>query len=426
MELGERLRNEFWENDKKNGGHIKSQYDEIKMVFESNDIDWVMEKLRRIKLHAVAHTEFYKGLDRNDVFPVVNKSIITENRQMFIADKGYKEPLHTSSTSGSTGIPFSVIQDIMKRKRTIADLQFFGELADYPSHERMIFFRALNTEHRRSPEQEEKENIFYIDSSDLGLEGLKKMIGSVVEKKPMCILSYSSTIVELARYVDKLETKLEFPYINSIITIGEGLSEENKELIERVFSCKVFRRYSNMELGILAQDGKYGKDYILNYGSYYFECLKIDSDEPIHDGEVGRIVVTDLFNYAMPMIRYDTGDLGIFDTSGKVPVLKEIYGRQRDCVYSVSGNLISPAKISVSMWGMADIKQWQFIQKTKIGYVLRLNSIGKVDETYMTRHLKDILGESADIKIEYVDEIPCLSSQKRRAVICEYNKEGEK
>lgn len=425
MELGERLRNEFWENDEKNGGHIRSQYDEIKSVLDNNDMNWVLERLRDIKLHAAAHTEFYKGLGEYDDFPVVNKSIIIENRQMFIADTGYKEPLHTSSTSGSTGTPFSVLQDMMKRKRTIADLQIFGELAGYPSHERMIFFRALNPAHKRSPEQEERENIFYIDSSDLGEEGLEIMLRSVAEKEPMCLLSYSSTIVELARYADTIEAKPNFPYINSVITIGEGLSEENKELIERVFSCRVFRRYSDMELGILAQDSEDGSGYILNYGSYYFECLKTDSNEPAEDGEVGRIVVTDLFNYAMPMIRYDTGDLGIFDTSGKVPVLKEIYGRQRDCIYSVSGNLISPAKISVSMWGMSEVKQWQFIQKTKSGYVLRLNSRGKIDEASIIGRLKDILGESADIKIEYVDEIPCLSSSKRRAVICEYNKDGD-
>lgn len=176
-----------------------------------------------------------------------------------------------------------------------------------------------------------------------------------------------------------------------------------------------------MELGILAQDNGNGGDYILNYGSYYFECLKIDSDNPADNGEIGRIVVTDLFNLAQPMIRYDTGDLGIMQTlkSGE-KILKEIYGRMRDAVYSVNGTIISPAKISVSMWGVSGIKQWQFIQKSKFEYTLKLNADINNDYSEIINTLKLLLGESAEINIDFVDDIPVLSSNKRRSIICEW------
>lgn len=418
MEISEKLARDFWNEDRKNGSVIKNQYDEIKEILNKYDKTWIEKQLRKIKNHAIHNTEFYKNFKVDDEFPVVNKSIIIDNYNSMLATSGFDYPTHVSSTSGSTGIPFKVIQDMRKRKRTIADLKVMGELADYKTHEKMVFFRALHGK-LRSPEQENKENIYYIDCADLSSNGLNRMYCEITKRKPLCLLSYASTLVELAKYI--VSEKLEKLNLKSVITIGEGISEENRQLLSDVFNCKVYRRYSDMELGILAQDNGNGGDYILNYGSYYFECLKIDSDNPADNGEIGRIVVTDLFNLAQPMIRYDTGDLGIMQTlkSGE-KILKEIYGRMRDAVYSVNGTIISPAKISVSMWGVSGIKQWQFIQKSKFEYTLKLNADINNDYSEIINTLKLLLGESAEINIDFVDDIPVLSSNKRRSIICEW------
>lgn len=98
----------------------------------------------------------------------------------------------------------------------------------------------------------------------------------------------------------------------------------------------------------------------------------MDCDEPAGPGEAGRIVITDLFNYAFPLIRYDTGDIGVMEygNDDELPRLKEIYGRERDCVYNTVGELISQVAI----------------------------------------------------KVEIVEEIPITLSNKRRAVICKYKK----
>lgn len=419
----QQLRDEFWQEDLQNGGIIHSQYEEIKRILKEKDVDWNRERLKDIKQHAITQTGFYKSYKITDDFPVVNKSILDSKREEFTAKGGFQSPIHISSTSGSTGTPFSIIQDYRKRKRTIADLKVFGELCDYPSHERMIFFRVLNSKLRRTAEQEEKENIYYIDSADLSNKHLEEMKKIILLKNPRIIFSYSSTLVELAKYIEKTGDYNKFT-MKSVLTGGEGLSSENRELLERVFGCTVYRRYSDMEMGILGQDRGSGSEYFLNWGSYYFECLKINSDEPAANGEVGRIVVTDLFNYAFPMIRYDTGDLGIMDDSmeGEWPRLTEIYGRIRDCVYTVDGKLISPAKISVMMWGAKGIKQWQFIQEEQKYYKLKLNCDEAININSYIKKFKDLLGQSAKIDIEFVDEIPVTSSNKRRAVVCNYQK----
>ena len=75
------------------------------------------------------------------------------------------------------------------------------------------------------------------------------------------------------------------------------------------------------------------------------------------------------------------------------------------------------------MWGSDGVKQWQFIQETKDKYVLKLNCEKDVDTDTYVKKFKGLLGESADIEVQLVDEIPVTSSNKRRAVICNYHKE---
>lgn len=423
MKSVEELRNAFWEEDKKQGGLIFSQYQEIKDVLEQKSMAFAEQKLREIKQYAITHTDFYKEYSLDEAFPVVNKMSIIDNYDAHKSGGDFMLPIHTSSTSGSTGTPFAVLQDQEKRKRNIADLQVFGELCNYPVRERMIFFRVFNSHLHRTPEQEERENIYYIDCSDLGSSHLDEMIRSIIEKKPRIIFSYATTIIELAKRAIETGINPSQFSMTTVLTAGEGLPDDKRMLAEQAFGCKVYRRYSDMELGILGQDLGDGGKYILNWGSYYFECLKIDSDEPAAYGEVGRIVITDLFNKALPMIRYDTGDLGIMncDGDGTLPYYSEIYGRSRDCVYTTDGRLLSPSKISVSMWGADGILQWQFIQKGRTEYLLKLVAAQPIDETALKEHFYPILGKDAKIQIEMTSEIPVLASNKRRAVICEWN-----
>lgn len=419
----EELRENFWKKDINGGGCVYYQYIDIKRVLEEKDWQWVEKQYQMIKKHAIEQTEYYRNYMVDDEFPVVNKSVLMENKQAFSAKAGFRRPIHISSTSGSTGTPFAVEQDYGKRKRNIADLKVFGELCDYPSHERMVFFRVFNEKLNRTPQQEMEENIFYVDSSDLGDEHLEEMRQIIHDKKPRIIFSYASTLVELAKYIRRMGKDDDYT-MKSVLVGGEGIAKEDRLLLCSVFGCKVYRRYSDMELGILGQDCGDGGSYILNWGSYFFECLKMDSDEPADPDEVGRIVITDLFNYAFPMIRYDTGDLGIMeqDEAGGFPRLREIYGRMRDCVYTVDGRLISPAKISVMMWGSIEdgVRQWQFIQEGKSLYVLKLNCSKMISTDVYVQKFKTLMGEDAQIQVELVDEIPVTSSNKRRAVICNY------
>ncbi len=156
-------------------------------------------------------------------------------------------------------------------------------------------------------------------------EHLDKVVQAIAEKEAHTVFEYASTIVTIAKYIQRKSIRMDTPSLVSIRVGGERLEQTDRELIENTFYVPIYRRYSDMELGIVGQDMAYGNAYELNWGSLYFELLKLDSDEPAMPDEVGRIVITDLFNYAQPMIRYDTGDIGIMEypETGR-PRLKEI------------------------------------------------------------------------------------------------------
>lgn len=109
MKTPEELRKDFWESDIKiGGGGIYNQYIEIKRVLADRDFEWVKNRLNAIMQHAIQNTEFYSRYSVTDNFPVVNKSVLIENHAACKAKGNFTEPIHISSTSGSTGTPFSV------------------------------------------------------------------------------------------------------------------------------------------------------------------------------------------------------------------------------------------------------------------------------------------------------------------------------
>ncbi len=141
MKSVEELRKLFWKEDlERDGGIIRSQYDEIKYVLANNDMNWVRTQYKKIKEHASNNVPYYSGFCPDDNFPVLNKMQLINEYDNHRANKGYVLPIHISSTSGSTGTPFAVEQDFKKRKRNIADLQVFGERCNYMPRERMVFF----------------------------------------------------------------------------------------------------------------------------------------------------------------------------------------------------------------------------------------------------------------------------------------------
>ncbi len=240
-----------------------------------------------------------------------------------------------------------------------------------------------------------------------------------------CILANATSLDVLSRYLKEKGDTQEMFQAKVVISGSEVLGEMARNNLKEVLGCSVVSRYSNQENGILAQE-TLGLDYfIINYASYHIEFLKIDQDKKAAYGELSRVVITDLYNFATPIIRYDIGDLAIVrkhDSYGTV--IKVIEGRRRDFIYNTAGSMLSPSTVTNRMWKYEKINQYQLIQKTEKSYQLKLNGfIGVYDEKELLSTFKSFLGEDANITLEHVQGIPSLSSGKFRSIVCEYIKD---
>lgn len=412
----------FWARDFFSGGRVRKAYCDIRnCYFEgNNDIEQDIENLLE---HARTTTKFYSKYHTNNIneFKTINKMIIKDNYDKILSDKYKDKKLHEMSTSGSTGTPLTIKQDKIKRSRVIAEVLYFGQLCGYTFGERQLNCRVWVDSVKKSKFQKFLQNMITEDISNLD-ENKMKEIEKILQKdqKVKNILSYSSTLEKVAKYLlDNKHTPDNFN-ITSVISGSEILQDDTRKNLKKLFNCSIVSRYANEENGILAQECLKNQEFHLNNADYYFEFLKLDEDTPAEEGELSRIIVTDLYNYSMPMIRYDTGDLAIAGKSlceGHAIVLKKLFGRRVDLIYNTKGDSMSPYIIVNNMWESKNIKQFKFIQKGKKEYSIILNVEENFnDEENIVRKFKNLLGQDAVISIEYTNEIPVLNSGKRKYI----------
>lgn len=385
------------------------------------------KKLKNLLDYTCQHVPYYKnsGFKKWADFPVVNKAIIKENYEKFISDKFDIRQLSYVTTSGSTGTPFKSYRDNAKIARHTADNIFFNQIAGGDIGFKLYYFRVWNSINTKSRLKKLMQNIEEIDANDFSEQFIRQLIQKMEkDRTDKFLLSYASSYEALSQITRALGIEKVDGNIACLISMSESLPQGTREYLETFFGAPVVSRYSNMENGFIGQQCLENKsEYHINGGSYHVEILAFDEDKPVSDGELGRIVVTDFYNYAMPFIRYDTGDAGVKNTSlcrVKGPVLSRVEGRRTDFIFSTSGRILSPHIITNTMWKFPDILQFQFIQKGEKQYILKLNSPIDINQDILKSEFQSFLGVDAEIRIEFVNEIPLLSSGKRKKIVNEY------
>jgi len=416
----------FWTIDWLKGRTVRKHYIDIKNTMQRKEnVNKARESLQSLLTHATQNCSFYAPFANTPIseFPIIDKDLIRSRHSEFLAKPFVTAKLHRMSTSGSTGTPFSVVQNYEKRSRVLAEIVYFGELCGYTIGQRYAFIRSWNSQSRKSPLESFLQNLIAIDTSRLDEESLETMRSLLKrDKRLSCILGYASSLDLLAQHLlEKGETPESFKRMKVVISGSEILSDKARRNLKRVFGCNVVSRYSNQENGLIAQEVS-DNVFLINRASYYLEFLKPNSNEHARPGELSRIVLTDLFNYAMPMIRYDTGDLAIFDEHPDYGrVITSIEGRVRDFFYDTQDRLLSPSAITVQMWKFDRLRQFQFIQDGRAKYLLKVNGArGVYEDDDFIEVIENIVGKKANITIEHVDGIPQLQSGKFRQVICNY------
>lgn len=433
-------RKQFWIKDWYTGTGMWNDFKEIKFIYENPEEG---EQIRQNKLNALlkfadTHVPFYKKLGVKSLkledYPVVNKQTYLSNYNVFLTPvddiPGQKGNIHIQRTSGSTGTPFELPQDTRCRVRRIATIKFGNELIGFHSFEPMVHLRSLKHYYKGNPTivHNKDVNIIYADNAEFTDKKIENIIDAINSSHSKVVRGYTTAIDSIVSYA--IEHHIELVSHPTFITGGEVLLDSLRRKIIDDIHCNVISQYANEENGVFGQseiNGK-GTSMTLNRSNCFIEILKLDSDEPVTDGELGRIVVTDFTNYAMPMIRYDIGDVASIGKvqNGILMTLENLVGRKTDMIYDTSGKRVDLFNsISPEIYNNIRIKQWQFIQETEKAYELRLATEDK-DVLANPKHfellMKELLGADANVKITFLKEIPVLSSGKRKIVICKYKK----
>lgn len=427
-------RNYYWMNDRLHGSRVRKHFDEIGVVLRDISTGKAIqqERLRQLLHHATTCSEFYKPYHGKEIgeFPVTTKNILNDNHDaVAVAIKDIPEQetekLHVQRTSGSTGTPFAVYQDSRKRHRRVAELKYFGESVGFKSHEKLGQCRIWTKWHSKSRWQSIKENIIPIDISKIDDESLKEVCVTIKKERIVSLRAYASWYERLVSFLVHFPQYV--PCLKSVkvaISISEALNENTRQKMKELTGIPIVECYADEEAGILAHQKTDDINYYLNHAGYYFEVLKLDSDEPAEYGELGRIVLTDLYNYAFPLIRYDTGDTAIFqkgnEKSGGWDYMSKLFGRRLDLIYDTSGNPVHPMTFARVLKNIPAIVQWQFVQKDEKKYCIKLNVGKDVNMDDIRAEILLIVGYDAEIYFEHVSDIPVLASGKRKPVVNEW------
>ena len=203
------LRTRFWIKDFLKGSPIRKPYNEIKFIQENSyekGLPIREAALQQLLNFAKQNTTFYKNIQGNDLksFPIMNKFSLLEHYNEICVEKskipGQVGDVHIQTTSGSTGTPFKIPQDTRKRMRRIAELKYFGAIAGFKTHEKLIHLRTWNRWQQKTAKQIKTENIIPFDISKIGDVELKQLCELIISSKAVCLRGYASSLGKLAVY----------------------------------------------------------------------------------------------------------------------------------------------------------------------------------------------------------------------------------
>jgi len=416
----------FWCLDWIKGSSIKHHYSDICIAFKEpiRCQNVSKSRLEKILRHACATTNYYKPFSDYQYltdFPVILKKTIQENYDNFLSNAFNKKSLVTIKTSGSYGTPFTFYLTKEKRKRQCAEVLFFNQWAGYKLGMRYAQMRVFHSTRLTQFMQ----NCFLMEPSVISKEWLDKQRLILKSKKIQFIVAYPGSLIQLANYCEKKGDGPDDFFLRGIVCSAEPLTMTMRKTFERIFGCPVYDRYATLELGVISHECKKCNQYHVNIASFLVELLAFDQDVPVECGQPGRVVVTDLFSHAMPLIRYDTGDVARWvekeSYHSNIPSFSGLEGRIVELIYNPSGDFINTGALVnaiISVNGGKGIIQFQFIQETIFEYLLKIHVNPTFNsEAEIRDQLLKLLGKDAVLKIEYVQSIPALSSGKRPMII---------
>lgn len=386
-----------------------------------------LSKLKSLLRYAREHVLYYKNTlmdgfeDRiasvADIrsIPFTTKKQIQENHDLFISDEKFLF-LTKRATAGSTSEPFiiwktkeAMAEELAATWRAyswagvdIGDRQgrFWGVPITLSDRVKARAIDFLTNRKRCSAFSFNQANMKYYT----------KVLSSF---KPTYFYGYVSMLTEYARYFERNNMLPPF-HLKCIVTTSEVLTPSDRNIIELIFNARVFDEYGCGELGSVAHECEEGSLHIMAE-NMIVEIMQ--DDEPCEPGMVGELVITELNNRAMPLIRYRTGDLASFSDKlcrcGRhLPVINNLSGRCWDMIKHKNGKLFHPAFFLYIFEEAKNrnlgIGQYKIIQ---LGYeqfkihIIPESDYGPRTEEFVRSQIQKRFDKGAIVEFEIVDSI---------------------
>jgi phenylacetate-CoA ligase len=247
----------------------------------------------------------------------------------------------------------------------------------------------------------------------------------IIKFRPEYMKVFPSALENFTQFM--LAHNLKPPHLKGIMSTGEVLYDNHRKLFEEIYSCPVFNMYGSRETGNTSCECSTHEGLHIAMETSFVEF--ISNGRNVSFGEEGEILITDLTNYAFPLIRYQINDFGISlrqscSCGRELPLMSPGVGRLLDSFYTADGRKQSGLMLGVhiSTDQRVRIGQMQITQKTLTDFQVKItNRPEPTAETFdfIKARMKKMIGENININIEVVNEIPKEKSGKTRFVICE-------
>jgi len=335
-------------------------------------------------------------------------------------------PMGPGRSSGSTGEPVT----IMRTAVTELFWQAFM-LREHFWHERDLSERLLVIRSSvRAPVIQKgwgpPASLLYATGDVMGMPvtlDVRQQLKAIMEFRPQQLNLHPSTLAALMSLCDEMNIRIDG--IKHIWLVGEASTASLREKAKNFFGASIEDVYSLSEVGIVALQCPYSGKYHVMAENLIVEILRED-DSLCADGETGRVVVTDLHNFATPVIRYELGDLaeagGCCGCGRTLPVLNRIIGRTRNLIIKPDGTRHWPPITNAIFDSGLPIVQFQLIQQSVDKVEVRLVTRCKltiVEENGLREHLHRALGHPFALEFIYFEgRLPLPASGKFEDLIC--------
>jgi len=400
--------------------------------------EYQFKKVKALFVHAFNHTEFYKqrfneaGFDPHKIhhlselkkIPLLDKNQIRDSLKSLIARNFDPIELHSSETGGTTGVKMKFYRDNACLSPKEAALYRFEKWAGWEIGEKMGLVWTAQQDYvgHWTAKAKIKNQLFgrqvVFPAAVMNEENIARFVDKLIKKKPVMIRAFTSPLYEVARYM--LENRIDLR-LKGVITTGEPLYDHQRNIISKALNCAVFDSYRSREAGPLAQECEKHNGLHINAESLYVEAVPPADPQNFEKG-MREIVITDLLNYGMPLIRYKIGDMGILSDApcscGRgLPILKRIAGRSSDILYTPERKRITAGSLVLYLVDEAPglLGQVQIIQDRFEHLIFRSTPDPPLTQKiidYEKRTIKRLFGEKMNVSFETVNDIPNEKSGK--------------